>query len=51
MSREKKKNVLTKAEKISMALLIIIGLISSIRGVYWVTNYSTAVHESPFYEA
>ena len=51
MSREKKKNVLTKAEKISIALLIIIGLISSIRGVYWITNYNTAVHESPFYEA
>ena len=51
MSREKNKNVLSKAEKISMTLLIILGLISSIRGVYWVTNYSTAVHESPFYEA
>ena len=43
MSREKKKNVLTKAEKISMTLLIILGLISSIRGVYWVTNYSTEI--------
>ena len=51
MSREKKKNVLTKAEKTSMTLLIIFGLISSTRGVYWITNYSTAVHESPFYEA
>ena len=51
MSREKDKNVLTKAERISMTLLIIFGLISSIRGVYWITNYSTAVHESPFYEA
>ena len=51
MSREKSKNVLTKAEKISMTLLIILGLISSIRGVYWITNYNTAVHESPFYEA
>src|SRR5699024_9974576 len=38
-------------EKISMALLIIVGLIVGIRGVYWITNYSTAVHESPFYEA
>ena len=51
MSREKDKNVLTKAERISMTLLIIFGLISSIRGVYWITNYNTAVHESPFYEA
>src|SRR5699024_1444538 len=51
MSREKNKNVLTKAEKISMTLLIILGLVSSIRGVYWITNYNTAVHESPFYEA
>src|SRR5699024_8135769 len=51
MSREKNKNVLTKAEKISMTLLIILGLVSSIRGVYWITNYNTAVHKSPFYEA
>ena len=51
MSREKNENVLIKAEKISMTLLIILGLVSSIRGVYWITNYNTAVHESPFYEA
>src|SRR5699024_1132449 len=51
MSRENKKNVLSKAEKISMALLIRVGLIVGIRGVYWITNYSTAVQESPFYEA
>ena len=50
MSREKKNNVLSKAEKISMTLLIIVGLIVGIRGVYWITNYNTAVHESPFYE-
>lgn len=50
MSRENKKNVLSKAEKISMALLIIVGLIVGIRGVYWITNYNTAIHESPFYE-
>lgn len=49
MSREN-KNVLTKAEKISMTLLIIVGLMPSIRGSYWITNYNTAVHESPFYE-
>src|SRR5699024_3030954 len=51
MSRENKKNVLSKAEKISMALLIIVGLIVGIRAVYWITKYSTAVHEPPFYEA
>ena len=44
------KNVLTKAERISMTLLIIVGLMPSIRGSYWITNYNTAVHESPFYE-
>ena len=49
MSREN-KNVLTKAERISMTLLIIVGLMPSIRGSYWITNYNTAVHESPFYE-
>ena len=49
MSREN-KNVLTEAEKILMTLLIIVGLMPSIRGTYWITNYSTAVHESPFYE-
>lgn len=49
MSREN-KNVLTKAERISMTLLIIVGLMPSIRGTYWITNYNTAVHESPFYE-
>lgn len=49
MSREN-KNVLSKAEKISMTLLIILGLMPSIRGSYWITNYNTAVHESPFYE-
>ena len=50
MSREKNNNVLTKVEKISMTLLIIVGLMPSIRGTYWITNYNTAVHESPFYE-
>lgn len=49
MSREN-KNVLTEAERILMTLLIIVGLMPSIRGTYWITNYSTAVHESPFYE-
>lgn len=49
MSRED-KNVLTKAERILMTLLIIVGLMPSIRGSYWITNYNTAVHESPFYE-
>ena len=49
MSRED-NNVLTKAERISMTLLIIVGLMPSIRGTYWITNYNTAVHESPFYE-
>ena len=49
MSREN-KNVLTEAEKILMTLLIIVGLMPSIRGSYWITNYNTAVHESPFYE-
>ena len=49
MSREN-RNVLTKAERISMTLLIIVGLMPSIRGSYWITNYNTAVHESPFYE-
>lgn len=33
-----------------MTLLIIVGLMPSIRGTYWITNYNTAVHESPFYE-
>lgn len=50
MSREN-KNALTKAEQISMTLLIILGLIVGVRGAYWVTNYKFAVHESPFYEA
>lgn len=49
MSREN-KNVLTKAERISITLLIIVGLMTGIRGSYWITNYNTAVHESPFYE-
>lgn len=49
MSRED-KNVLTEAERILMTLLIIVGLMPSIRGTYWITNYRTAVHESPFYE-
>lgn len=50
MSREKNKNVLTEAERILMTLLIIVGLMPSTRGSYWITNYNTAVHESPFYE-
>src|SRR5699024_759637 len=49
MSREN-KNVLTKAERISMTHLMIVGLMPSIRGAYWITNYNTAVHESPFYD-
>lgn len=44
------KDTLTKTERISMTLLIIIGLIIATRGVYWITNYSTAVNESPFYQ-
>lgn len=48
---ENKENVLTNTEKISVTLLIIIGLVVSTRGIYWITNYQAAVHESVFYEA
>lgn len=44
-------DVLSRTEKISVALLIIVGLVVSIRGTYWITNYQAAVHESVFYEA
>lgn len=43
-------NYLGKTEKMSMILLTVFGIIISSRGVYWITNYSNAVHESPFYE-
>jgi hypothetical protein len=43
-------NYLAKTEKISMILLTVFGIIISSRGVYWITNYSSAMHESPFYE-
>lgn len=43
-------NYLGKTEKMSMILLTVFGIIISSRGVYWITNYSSAVHESPFYE-
>lgn len=45
-----KDTIFSESEKLSTVLLIIIGLIPTTRGVYWITNSSIAINESPLYQ-